>query len=347
MNHWLELYRKHLQARLLTPSSIGGEMMMLERFMVWLAEKDLRDVTLADLQNYHAALQRRRKPCGEPHSLRHCHNQLRAVKRLCRFLRERGQLLVDPCAELPPLRNPPRGLPRGILTAAQVVRLLAQPDLSSPLGYRDRAMIELVYSCGLRGLELCRLSIYDLDFEKRLLLIRQAKGKKDRLVPVGQTAAHYVREYLAQVRPLFLQSAIRRGGGARDKRRQENGRANRKSAIAVDRLFLSQTGTAMKRPILTRIIKHHALAAGLPAQTSAHSLRHACATEMLRGGASVRHVQEMLGHAQLTTTQLYTRVLPFDLQRVHARTAPSERRRSAAAPAFEHRHWQLRKKRPH
>jgi len=326
---WLELYRKHLQARLLTPSSISGELMMLERFLVWLADKDLRDVSLADLHAYHAALQRRRKPCGQPHSLRHCHNQLRAVRRFCRFLHARGKLLVDPCADLPPLRNPPRGLPRGILSAAQVVRLLAQPDLASPIGFRDRAMIELLYSCGLRGLELCRLSIYDFDFEKRLLHIRQAKGKKDRLVPVGKTAANYAAEYLAQVRPLLLAK-------------------NRTRIEGIDRLFLSQIGTAMKRPILTRIIKRYALAAGLPAETSAHSLRHACATEMLRGGASVRHVQEMLGHAQLTTTQLYTRVLPFDLQRVHRRTAPSERRKSAAAavPRFELRHWQLRKKRP-
>ena len=320
--NWLELYRKHLQARLLAPSSIEGEITMLARFLGWLGEKDLRDLTLADLHEYHAALQRLRKPNGQPHSPRHCHHQLRAVRRLCRFLHARGKLLVDPCADLPPLRNPPR-LPRAILSAAQVMRLLQQPDLANPIGFRDRAMLELLYSSGLRGLELCRLTIYDFDFAKRLLHIRQGKGKKDRLVPAGQTAARYAAEYLREIRPALL--------------------AKNRARAEVDRLFLSQVGTAMKRPILTRIVKRYALAAHLPAETSAHSLRHACATEMLRGGASVRHVQEMLGHADLATTQLYTRVLPFDLQKVHARTAPSERRRNTHAPPFEFHHWRDRK----
>ena len=328
--NWLELYRKHLQARLLAPSSIEGELTMLARFLGWLGKRpsgsdDLRDLTIADLHEYHAALQRLRKPSGQPHSPRHCHHQLRAVRRLCRFLHARGKLLVDPCADLPPLRNPPR-LPRAILSAAQVIRLLQQPDLASPIGFRDRAMLELLYSSGLRGLELCRLTLYDFDFEKRLLHIRQGKGKKDRLVPAGQTAANYAAEYLAKIRPTLLAK-------------------NRAPMEGVDRLFLSQTGTAMKRPILTRLVKRYALAAHLPAETSAHSLRHACATEMLRGGASVRHVQEMLGHADLATTQLYTRVLPFDLQKVHARTAPSERRRNTAAIPFEFHHWRHRQTR--
>ena len=321
--NFLDLYRKHLQARLLAPSTVRGELIALEHFMAWLGERDLRDATLQTLLDYHAHLQRRRKPGGEANSAGHHNRQLRGIKRFARFLHERGKLLVDPFADLPPLRTP-RRLPRGILSAAQVIRLLQQPNLLHPIGFRDRAMLELVYSCGLRGLELCKLTIYDLDLEKRLLAVRQARGKKDRLVPVGKTAANYAAEYLREIRPALLAKNPARAEG-------------------VDRLFLTHTGTAMKRPILSRIVKRYALAAGLPASTTAHSLRHACATEMLRGGANVRHVQEMLGHAELTTTQLYTRVLPLDLQRIHARTAPSERRKSASVPAFKLHGWRDKK----
>jgi integrase/recombinase XerD len=324
--NFLDLYRKHLQARLLAPSTVRHEMIALDHFMTWMNDRDLRDATLQTLLDYHAHLQRRRKPTGEANSAAHVNRQLRGLKRFTRFLHERGKLLVDPFAELPPLRTP-RRLPRGIPSAVQVNRLLAQPNLAHPVGFRDRAMLELVYSCGLRGLELCNLTIYDLDLEKRLLEVRQGKGRKDRIVPVGKTAANYAAEYLAKIRPTLLSKNPRRAGG-------------------VDRLFLTNIGTAMKRPILSRIVKRYALATGLPRDTSAHSLRHACATEMLRGGANVRHVQEMLGHAELTTTQLYTRVLPLDLQRIHAATAPSERRKSAGVPAaIDLRRWRDKKNR--
>jgi integrase/recombinase XerD len=115
----------------------------------------------ADFGEVFAHLQRRRKPGGDANSAAHHNRQLRGIKRFARFLHERGKLLVDPFADLPPLRTP-RRLPRGILSAAQVIRLLQQPNLLHPIGFRDRAMLELVYSCGLRGLELCKLTIYNL-----------------------------------------------------------------------------------------------------------------------------------------------------------------------------------------
>ncbi len=209
----------------------------------------------------------------------------------------------------------PHRLPKGVLTNEQVLRLLAQPELATPNGYRDRTILELLYSSGLRGLELARLTIYDVDFKDGTARVVQGKGNKDRIVPLGRTAAGYLREYLAHIRPILLGRAVRQK--------------------AVERLFLTGRGGAFNSNVLRRLVRRHAKAAGLPPTTAAHGLRHACATEMLKGGANVRHVKELLGHATLTTTQVYTRVIPVDLQKVHAATSPSERRRKLDVPEFE------------
>jgi integrase/recombinase XerD len=311
---WLDLYRKHLEARLLAPSSVRHHALALSLFARWMAERDLRDATLQTLLDYHTHLAAKRRADGAQTTVTYRNRQLRIVVNFCAFLHERGKLLVDPGADFPVLHKPQR-LPRGVLTHAQTLRLLAQPNTQTLLGYRDHTILETLYSCGLRALELCRLTIYDLDLSARTLRVLRGKGGKDRLVPIGATAANYVREYLAQVRPLLL--------------------ARSRAKSDVDRLFLNQQGRALDTNALRRLVRRHARAADLPATTTPHSLRHACATEMLRGGASVRHVQELLGHSHLTTTQIYTRVVPVDLQRVHTATAPSERRRKLDAPTFD------------
>ncbi len=314
MNAWLDLYRKHLEARLLAPSSVRHHALALSLFARWMGERDLRDATLQTLLDYHAHLGAKRRADGAQTTVTYRNRQTRIVINFCAFLHERGKLLTHPGADFPPLRKPKR-FPKGVLTHAQVLRLLAQPDPSTPLGFRDRAILELLYSAGLRGLELCRLTIYDLDFAARTARVLRGKGGKDRLVPLGTVAAGFARSYLADVRPLLL--------------------ARSRAKSAVDRLFLNQQGGALDTNALRRLVRRHAKAADLPATTTPHSLRHSCATEMLRGGAKVRHVQELLGHSHLTTTQIYTRVVPVDLQRVHHDTAPSERRRKLDAPAFD------------
>lgn len=145
---------------------------------------------------------------------------------------------------------------------------------------------------------------------------------KDRIVPIGKVALGFVTEYLERVRPLLLAK-------------------NRSQS--VERLFLTNRGHAMETKILRKILMQYRDAARLPRSVTVHSLRHACATEMLKGGANVRHVQEMLGHASLLTTQIYTRVVPSDLKRIHKITAPSERRRVIDVPSFQLRGWQDKK----
>ena len=204
-----ELYRKHLEARLLAPSTIRHQVAMLGLFFRWLGtrqsgtEKEVRDVSLQDLIDYHQHLQSHRKPQGGEISVGHRCSQMWIVKGFFRFLYERKKILIDPGARFPILRTP-QIMPKGVLSNEQVLRLLAQPNLASPLGYRDRAMLELLYSSGLRGLELVRLTIYDVDFKDGTVRVLQGKWSRDRIVPLGQTAAGYLREYMAQVRPILL-----------------------------------------------------------------------------------------------------------------------------------------------
>jgi len=326
MNPLLELYQQHLHARHLTPLTVKHIIQHIERFLAWAGVPDIRDVTFRQLHDYHDHLAKRVSIYGRPAGAGYRHAQIHAVINLYRFLKLRKKIVINPFEAFPKLRKPHR-LPKGVITNDQVMRWLRSPDLSTPTGFRDRAIIEVLYSCGLRGIELCNLTAYDIDPKDHTARVNQGKGKKDRVVPIGKVALGYVAEYLANVRPLLL--------------------ARNRSRAAGDRLFLSDAGTALRSEVLRRILMRHRRAASLPESVTVHSLRHACATEMLRGGASVRHVQEMLGHAHLSTTQIYTRVIPSDLQRVHKATAPSERRRVLDVPAFELHGWRDRKNAAH
>jgi site-specific recombinase XerD len=179
------------------------------------------------------------------------------------------------------LHNPARvlrlptstSLPRGILTIAQAHRLMTAPYPGSPIGLRDRAILELVYGTGLRLGEATRTDVTDLDLRAKLLLVRNGKGRKDRIVPIGGAAAAALDTYLTESRPA---------------------------------LFLARTGARLSAISLRARIQLAARRLGL--RLTPHALRHTCATHLLRGGADLRHVQALLGHRRLTTTALYTRV---------------------------------------
>jgi len=326
MNRLLKLYEEHLYARHLNPRTVKQCILDVERFLARLGSgpdgqlTDIRDVTLQQLHDYHDVISRRLTIFGRPATLGYQHKQIHAVTNFYAFLKLRGKIVVDPFESFPPLRKPHR-LPKGVITDAQVLKWMRQPKLSEPEGYRDRTIMEVLYSCGLRGLEVCKLTSYDIDTKDKTVRIHQGKGRKDRVVPIGKVALGYVEHYLHEVRPEFL----------------------RRSKSAVDRLFLNNRGMSLRTDVLRKNLLRHRDRAGLPDSVTVHSLRHACATEMLRGGASVRHVQEMLGHTHLSTTQIYTRVVPSDLKKVHAKTAPSERRKKRDVPQFQFGGWQDKK----
>lgn len=311
-----EDYARHLHARHLVPQTVLNTVRNLRAFMTWRADDDWRTVTLDDLTGWHDALRRR----GNSANTR-C-RKLWDVKRFMAWLHQHRAILVNPAAQLPPLHKA-KSLPRGVLTPSQINALILAPRTATPEGQRDRALFELLYSSGLRAGELCKLTLYDLDAAKRLVTVKQGKGRKDRLVPVGHVALEWLALYIAQARPAFAAKA--------------------RPGIAGTRLFLTAHGATFTPQRLLCLVRRYARQAALPATTTPHSLRHACATGMLRGGASIRHVQEMLGHTSILTTQVYTHVVKDDLKRIHARTAPSERRTKTDAPAFTFTNWRPRR----
>ena len=218
-----------------------------------------------------------------------------AVRTFYRFLLEDGHVARDPSERLEtPARW--RTLP-GVLSVADVERLLAAPSVDEPLAFRDRAMLELAYGAGLRVGEWITLAVRDLSFEDRLLRVF-GKGSKERLVPIGRSAVGAAAVYLRELRP-----RLDRGGGK-------------------GVLFLNARGEPLTRMGAWKILRKHVEAAGLSTTVTPHTLRHTFATHLLEGGADLRAVQEMLGHASIATTQLYTHVDREYLRGVHRQYHP-------------------------
>jgi integrase/recombinase XerD len=231
------------------------------------------------------------------------------VKRFCVWAVRAHVIPTNPAAELELPRQPQR-LPRGILSASEMERVLALPDVATLMGLRDRAMLETLYSTGMRRQELIDLTLSDVDPERGTVLVREGKGKKDRLIPIGERALAWIETYLTRVRPRF---AVPPDGGA---------------------LFLTRRGRRLRSNRLTELVHGYLETAGLGARGSCHVFRHTMATLMLEGGADVRYIQEMLGHAQLNTTERYTRVAITQLKAVHARTHPARLTRSSSSSSL-------------
>jgi integrase/recombinase XerD len=214
-----------------------------------------------------------------------------------------GTLLVDPSREL----KGPRGgkaLPKNVPSPRQMRRLVLSPSDQTPLGKRDRAILELMYGTGLRASELCGLSLGDVDVSTRQVFVRKGKGGKQRLVPMGKKPAAAIALYLS----------VR--GELRDHR---NGRAAAAAAAAAPReateaLFLRRGGGGIRPPALRYIVGKGSRRAQIALSPTPHTLRHACATHLLKGGAGIRQIQVLLGHSSLETTQIYTKVETSDLR---------------------------------
>jgi len=220
--------------------------------------------------------------------------QLSAIRGLFRFLMREKIVAVDPTALLDRPRLG-RRLPRA-LSQDDVMRIVDKPNAATRRGARDRAMLHLLYACGLRVSELCALKIADVDRERGVVSVR-GKGDKRRLVPVGEVALDLVDAYL------------------------EKTRVNAKGAAALT-LFLSPSGKPLTRQAMWKIIKRYARAAGVVAPVSPHKMRHSFATHLLQGGADLRAVQAMLGHADLGTTEIYTHVAQDHVHAAHRRSHP-------------------------
>ena len=292
-----------------SPRSIPSYSHNVSLFLVWLEKEtdvgDLAQVTAEVLSAYQTSLLsaevRRGKEVRRP-SVATQHARLVPLKRFFRFLCEEGRLLVDPASGLR-LPRKRRGLPRALLSPREAMRLCEAAGGPAPMGLRDRAMLEVLYASGLRNAELRALDLADFDGAAGILTVRRGKGGKDRAVPLGEAACEAVRAWVKEGR-----EALRKGK-------------------ETERLFLTVNGHPLDPLAVVNVVKRAARAAGITKEVRPHALRHACATHMLRGGADIRHIQELLGHASLSTTEIYTRVSIGDLVAVHKRFHPRERGR--------------------
>lgn len=224
-----------------------------------------------------------------------------------RWLSRENLILSNPASELE-LPRVHRKLPAHVLSREDIERVMAQTTLHGELGIRDRAMLETLYSTGIRRSELVGLKLYDLDVRNGTLYVRAGKGERDRYVPLGSRAIGWLRQYIEDVRPELV--------------------------IEPDEgwLFLHEFGEPFEKNRLSDRVKKYLIAAGIEKPGSCHLFRHAMATQMLANGADIRFIQAILGHAQLTTTEIYTHVTIAQLKEVHALTHPAERSRER--PAF-------------
>jgi integrase/recombinase XerD len=230
-----------------------------------------------------------------PASAATLHRKAACLRSFYRHLRRENLLDGDPTAAL---SSPRRGkrLPE-VLSRNEVQALLASPKGSDPAAHRDRALLEVMYACGLRASEVIGLGVSDVDLDEGLLRAR-GKGSKERVVPVGRAAVGALRSYLALGRPALVKGAPERA------------------------LFVNFRGQALTRQGLYKIVRRHATTVGLAERMSPHTLRHTFATHLLSGGCDLRSVQEMLGHADVATTQLYTHLSPAHLKDVYFRAHP-------------------------
>lgn len=260
-------------------------------FAEWLyaeSQKDLLQVTEADIFLYVEQKQGESKATS-------ANRRMTVLKRFYQMAFRQNQISSNPCTKLKSARQASR-LPK-TLSEKQVETLLAAPDDSTPLGLRDRTMLELLYACGLRVTELVSLRSLEMSLNDGVLRIT-GKGNKTRLVPFGEIARSWLERYLREARPLILAGQI------------------------DDALFVTGRGGAMTRQMFWIIIKKYASQANILAPLSPHTLRHAFATHLLNHGADLRVVQLLLGHADISTTQIYTHVARERLKQLHAQHHP-------------------------
>jgi len=300
---WRDAYLEALQARNYAEGTIEGRTFDLKFFLAWAEERDLKQasqITRPILEAFQRSLWRYTRPDGQRLGWTTQRTRLGTIKDFFRWLTKQNVILHNPASELE-MPRPEKRLPQEVLSLSEVERLLAVPNVADPLGIRDRAMLELFYSTGMRRTELCRLELPDLHTERRTVHIRKGKGKRDRMVPIGQRAAYWVEHYLRETRPRLCL----------DTRTQA--------------LFLTGYGGPFNPDVVSRMVSAWMEQAGLPKKGSCHLLRHTCATHMLEGGADIRYIQQLLGHEKLDTTAIYTEVSIKQLQEVHARCHPAAR----------------------
>lgn len=298
----IPIYLKHLKTLGRSHYTIRGAKYGLMNLVAFLEEEKapcLEDLNSDVLYEYQQDLAFRLTAKGKLLSLRTQGQALSVVKAFTRFLKEQDYLVRDPGKTIK-LPQKPKRLPKVILSGNEIRKLMDAPNIRTNRGYRNRIVLEILYDTAIRRSELSDIKINNLDLNAGFIHVR-GKGDKDRVVPLSKRVCRLVENYIMMVRPDFL-------------RGKDSGH-----------LILNRWGQKMDPNSIWAVVKRCVYLAGIRKTVSTHTFRHTCATHMLKNGAPVRHLQEMLGHESLESTQLYTRVTINDLKKIHAKYHPGEK----------------------
>jgi integrase/recombinase XerD len=296
---YVHAYIEHLTARHYARQSVQYKRASLIWFLDWCRERGIErihEITRPVLQRYQQHLYHALGRNGKPLSVQSQCNRLTAIRTWFKFLMRENLILYNPASELE-LPKREKRLPKHTLTAEEAEKIMSQPDVSTPAGLRDRAMLEVLYSTGIRRAELLNLELADINHAAGILAIRQGKGRKDRFVPIGERALAWIDKYL------------------------DDGRAV--PATETGPVFVDETGRPLDPHRVSRAVKKYIGQAGVEKEGRCHLFRHTMATLMLENGADLRYIQQILGHAHLSTTEIYTHVAIHKLKQIHSATHPA------------------------
>lgn len=308
---WSRRFVEHQQIKNYSKETTRLTEIGLRTFIGWAEDRSLErpgQITRPILEAFQRWLFYRRKPNGKPLAMSSQHLVLQKLVGFFRFLVRQNVIVSNPASDLDMPRLEKR-LPKAVLTESEVEKVMAQADLNDPVELRDRAMMEVLYSTGIRRHELAGLLLGDVDYERETVFIRLGKGKKDRIVPIGERALHWVARYLEEARPLLVTMP-------------DDGF-----------LWVTELGGPISLDWLTRRMRQYFERAGIGKSGAVHIWRHSMATQMLEAGCDIRHLQELLGHSETSTTAIYTRVSVGRLKVIHAQFHPGSKLTTTSSKA--------------
>jgi integrase/recombinase XerD len=300
---YIDELEQYLKVRNFAKRTIDNTCWKIEKFTAYLKQNNIFNIdhiTKKIIRSYQIELYQMINAKGIQNSVGHQNNMMSAVRQLTRFLYERDYIVSDPARDIQYAKIP-KTLPKSILTKTEARRIIHAPDIKTALGYRDRVILEVLYTSGIRKQEIIQLLLNDVDYHDGILKIENGKGGKDRIVPIGRIACRYLENYIKSVRPELIKDPYN------------------------NHLFLSLKGNRLSKNMIWELVKKYAKKAKIKKNVHPHTFRHTCATAMLKNKADLNTIRKILGHASLNTTQIYTHLNITDLKAVHKQCHPREK----------------------
>jgi len=296
-------FKEHLKVKNYSPISISAYSQHLQGLFDYLKDikiTDIKHVTRDILKDFQLKITEHRHN-SKGYTIATVSTKIRAVKRFFEYLEETNYILINPAEYLKEPKKETR-LPRIVLTEDEARKILDMPNLSTMTGIRDRTILEVFYSTGIRLEEIANLTIYDCDLQGGLLRVNKGKFAKDRVVPLGRHAIKFLKEYIAHIRP-------------------HHTRNNKTTRI----LFVNQMGKPLSKLVIQLMVRNYAKKAGIKKKVTPHVFRHTFATQLVKNGADITAVQKMLGHSDLSVTHIYTKVAGVEVKKTHSTHHPREK----------------------